>query len=469
MKDVDVLESPAVAAARASKSVAEIISVKQLLAKPNLRIPMYQRPYKWSLKNVGQLLDDVLQHKGKSAYRLGTVVLHQDEAGNLNLVDGQQRTVTLGLIAQALYEQRRGEGDARAFRPDLSQLRFTGPVSRENLHRNYQAIRRRIGAFDEATTRFFFDQCEVVLVVIDNLSEAFQFFDSQNARGKELAPHDLLKAFHLREMGHLPQPVRMAAVQPWQDADQQALARLFHDYLFRIRSWAKGRSARDFTRADVAVFKGVNLHGPQAHPYERLHRMADVYVAGYLQHPDRQIDGQQLAYPFQLDQVVVNGQRFFELVTYYQVQVAAMCQFQKLRKQLPENSKACRILKALDQYDGRHRTGDQYVRTLFECALLYYIDRFGHCELGRAIEVVFAWAYRLRLGLQSVQPASIDNYALRGTLLQEETNVRLFQLIREALGPAEVLAAPLPPVVIAKASRVESLKDIFTQLHYEVR
>ncbi|WP_159437419.1 DUF262 domain-containing protein [Hymenobacter daecheongensis] len=441
--------------------MAEIISVKELLAKPNLRIPLYQRPYKWSLKNVGQLLDDVLQHKGKSAYRLGTVVLHRDEAGLLNLVDGQQRTVTLGLIARALYERRSGEGDTRAFWPDLSQLRFTGPVSRENLQRNYQAIRRRIGAFDEATTRFFFEQCEVVLVVIDDLSEAFQFFDSQNARGKELAPHDLLKAFHLREMGHLPEPVRMAAVQPWQDADQQALARLFHDYLFRIRNWAKSRPARDFTRADVAVFKGANLQGPQTHPHERLHRMADVYVAGYRQHPDRQIDGQQLAYPFQLDQTVVNGQRFFELVTHYQAQVATLCHFKQLQDQLPETSTAHRILTALDQYEGCHRTGDQYVRTLFECALLYYVDRFGHHELCRAIEVLFVWAYRVRLELQSVRLASIDNHALQG--------VQMFQLIREALAPHEVLAAPLPLVVNAVASRVERLKELFKQLHYEVR
>lgn len=461
MSDVDVAESPAVAAPRARKSVAEIISVKELLSKPNLRIPLYQRPYKWSLSNVGQLLDDVLQHQGKSAYRLGTVVLHRDEHGHLNLVDGQQRTVTLGLIARALHERPRAAGTPPAFRPDLSRLRFTGPVSRDNLHRNYQAIQRRVGAFDEAATRFFLERCEVVLVVIDDLSEAFQFFDSQNARGKELAPHDLLKAFHLREMGHLPEPVRMAAVQPWQDADHQALARLFHDYLFRIRNWAKGRPARDFTRVDVAVFKGVSLHGPQTHPHERLHRMADVYVATHRQHPDRQIDGQQLAYPFQLDQAVVNGQRFFELVTHYQGQVAALCHFQRLRRLLPKNSKARRILKVLDQYDSRHRAGDQYVRTLFECALLYYVDRFGHHELGRAIEVLFAWAYRVRLELRSVRLASIDNHALQG--------VQMFQLIREALAPHEVLAAPLPPVVGAVASRVDRLKELFTQLHYDVR
>ena len=34
----------------------------------------------------------------------------------------------------------------------------------------------------------------------DDVDEAFRVFDSQNYRGKALAPHDLLKAHHLREM-----------------------------------------------------------------------------------------------------------------------------------------------------------------------------------------------------------------------------------------------------------------------------
>lgn len=42
--------------------------------------------------------------------------------------------------------------------------------------------------------------CELIVVITSDVSEAFQFFDSQNARGKALYPHDLLKAYHLREM-----------------------------------------------------------------------------------------------------------------------------------------------------------------------------------------------------------------------------------------------------------------------------
>lgn len=44
------------------------------------------------------------------------------------------------------------------------------------------------------------DNCELIVVITEDLSEAFQFFNLQNARGKNLYPHDLMKAYHLLEM-----------------------------------------------------------------------------------------------------------------------------------------------------------------------------------------------------------------------------------------------------------------------------
>jgi hypothetical protein len=45
--------------------------------------------------------------------------------------------------------------------------------------------------------------CSFVRIVTYIEQEAFQFFDSQNTRGKSLEPHDLLKSYHLREMTDL--------------------------------------------------------------------------------------------------------------------------------------------------------------------------------------------------------------------------------------------------------------------------
>ena len=43
----------------------EIINVGNLLQYKNLTIPFYQRPYKWTTKNVNQLIDDIFLHKNK--------------------------------------------------------------------------------------------------------------------------------------------------------------------------------------------------------------------------------------------------------------------------------------------------------------------------------------------------------------------------------------------------------------------
>ena len=82
------------------------ISVKELLEYWRLTIPEYQRPYKWTERNVNQLIDDILGNTDKTSYRIGTLVLHHDTNDDkYNIVDGQQRTVTLTLIAIALIKE----------------------------------------------------------------------------------------------------------------------------------------------------------------------------------------------------------------------------------------------------------------------------------------------------------------------------------------------------------------------------
>ncbi len=70
-----------------------------------LVIPNYQRPYKWTAKNVIQLLDDIIEAKAgnKEVYRVGTLILHKDNKAETiyNVVDGQQRTITFCLLLKA--------------------------------------------------------------------------------------------------------------------------------------------------------------------------------------------------------------------------------------------------------------------------------------------------------------------------------------------------------------------------------
>src|SRR5690606_4166226 len=121
-----------------------------LLQTKNVAIPNYQRPYKWTNKNVHQLIDDILTFKEKPAYRLGTVVYHLDEGGKLNIVDGQQRTLTLLLIALAIEKNSEISIELRKNNvnsPNLNlvhQLKFTNQITKRNLRDNYREIAQRI-------------------------------------------------------------------------------------------------------------------------------------------------------------------------------------------------------------------------------------------------------------------------------------------------------------------------------------
>ena len=137
--------------AQQSSHLGSILTVKELLAKKSLTIPPYQRPYKWTEKNVNQLFTDIATHKDKSSYRLGTIVFHQEEDLN-NIVDGQQRIITLLLAILALSTLRKDKLERNDLKDDLNELErdmispsFKSEISKANIHSNYLDICRIVG------------------------------------------------------------------------------------------------------------------------------------------------------------------------------------------------------------------------------------------------------------------------------------------------------------------------------------
>lgn len=81
------------------------VTVDELL-KQGLRIPNYQRPYSWDVSTALQLVDDISEalrdtERKDIPYVLGAIILH-DDGVYLNVVDGQQRLLTLRMILAAL-------------------------------------------------------------------------------------------------------------------------------------------------------------------------------------------------------------------------------------------------------------------------------------------------------------------------------------------------------------------------------
>ena len=436
----------------------QIIKVKELLTNDNLKIPSYQRPYKWTTKNVNQLIDDVLIHKEKSEYRLGTLVVHNHD-GVSDIVDGQQRTITLTLIAYAITQKqnktKEEEKALKSFDPKLLNLSFANNISKANIQNNFKQIERRIADFDEKSIWFFLEKCTLVEVVLDDISEAFQFFDSQNSRGKDLEPHDLLKAFHLREMNNFStEEERKKTVEKWESLDTAKLSKLFSQHLFRIRNWSSGHSARYFSKNEVDVFKGVSPDIVENYPFAAMLRIAHFYVEEYNRSYHRNIDKREMVFPFQIDETIINGKRFFEMIEHYQIMIDNV--------KSKEMSEKYPILNIIKTYEGSFRTGDKYIRNLFYCGLIYYIDKFGDKDLPKAIDKIFVWAYSLRLKLQAVGLDSVDNFALN----QGHSQIQLFKRIKETIKPNDILNLRLDTLRENKSSKTEIIVEQFKSLKY---
>ena len=480
----------------------QIISVKDFLSVPSLTIPEYQRPYKWNKQNVNSLFDDIKKQVDKPAYRLGTIVLHQADhndiktAHELNIVDGQQRTLTLSLIVLAIdaYYKHLDSEEAKSIKKCLGDLpeklrqfsdnqSFNSDISVYNLYTNYQEILRTIsrGDFTIKHIDFLLNQCQVVVFVLNDVSEAFQFFDSQNSRGKDLYPHDLLKAFHLREFDTHDENLKANTVAYWEKLDDDKLAKLFESHLFRIKHWSQLRSARHFTKAQIDTFKGVNIEKNTLPPFAKSLLISHYFVDDYNTSSHRYVDKQDMSFPFQLDQVTLNGRRFFEMIKHYhsftdriknptihrlsntesdkdsctafhngenQCCSATLCG-QKL------NGRASAIIHTLHTYDERNRQGDAYTRNLFDNALIYYIDKFGVEDLSQAIEIMFVWAYKLRLENYAVKLASMDERA--------KDDMGMFKAIQQSVSTKTVLATPVAALKLTGIN--QNNKDTYEEIH----
>ncbi|WP_191603765.1 DUF262 domain-containing protein [Marinomonas algicola] len=492
------------------ESIATVVKISDFLscenyAEMNLEIPFYQRPYRWGEKNITDLITDLsyqtkrLSHSrgvmfnADNAYRLGTVVLHknsredkegEDKKGkkrkSLDVVDGQQRSLTL-LLVLTIAKAGKFSEQLKDFIPVDIKLPNCSETQK-NVSKNHTIIQRFVNSpdFTEDVLDFLLNHCEVVQVTLNELSEAFQFFDSQNARGLDLNPHDLLKAFHLREFPESENAVKQEVVEYWERQDTTRLKNLFANYLYPARRWSAGQRAMGFTKAKAGLFKGVSL-GENNYPFQQGLRVIDGTIDSYIQHPHRKLDLQPMAYPFQLTQTMINGRRFFEWVTHYQMLIkpllknsiaaednnwlqSALYHHDTQQKALPTKSirpTALVIMQVLNNkkanesgvegeiknysYEGRWRQGDRYVRRMFDALVLCYYDRFGTQDLPRAIEYIFIWAYSLRLEKGSVYLQGIEKHV-------RENN--LFVRLHQSLTPADFLNKPLPQIEINLAQAI---------------
>ena len=403
--------------------------VGELLKEENLRIPSYQRPYKWNRKHIRNLFYDLRDAMGKKEYQIGSVILHENDG--YDIVDGQQRLISISLFLHLLDSLENYKGAKQL----LSSAVF-GELSCYHASENYNEWENLTQLVGENQAKdicnFLLENCSVSVITMPQkrLSEAFQLFDSQNNRGKSLEPHDLLKAYHLRKQDSEDEKI----VEKWEQFVEDknlSLKELFDKHLFRMRRWSRGETGLTnkrygsylrFTEDFIDDFKGVDLN--QNFPYLELYRHIENL-------------------PMSITMPIIDGSKFFEYIESAHETIKEHKDF--LNEELgfsdiPEGEEKNLVypegmLNIYNSSKGRYLKCHNIFLNI--CSL--FAERFGKDELSKEIvETLFIWSYYPRVKSKAIYDATVGNYAAGGRFRQKEVQ-KLFQLLSHAVTPNDFM------------------------------
>lgn len=197
------------------------LSVNRLLNEDTYAIPLYQRNFAWTYDEIEQLLNDVADavQENRDNYYIGTLVVNK-ENNIFKIIDGQQRTTALNLIALALKHEF---GFDR-----LKAVNLTFPA-RKKSNKNIQdlfakkkileddenELTRGYGHAKDALKKVLEERCldpqsfvdylfEKVIIFRSILPEDLDlnlYFERFNSRGEQLEAHEILKAQMMAKFG----------------------------------------------------------------------------------------------------------------------------------------------------------------------------------------------------------------------------------------------------------------------------
>ncbi|MBQ4480249.1 MAG: DUF262 domain-containing protein [Victivallales bacterium] len=206
--------------------------ILDLFKNRSFAIPDYQRPYCWTTQNVERLLKDLSDwhsrhYKDKKEYHLGSIILKRCSNGIVDVIDGQQRLITLALLVLSRHSDKTvnillGSNNETATALEaISKAQDTIALWKKEL-----------------------DLSSVVVSIVEIGEQesddlAFNFFNHLNSAGVLLTDYELLKGHHLRYIKEDTVAKIMAA--RWHALDKGSVdglkERLLHKCLFRIRKW----------------------------------------------------------------------------------------------------------------------------------------------------------------------------------------------------------------------------------------
>ena len=199
------------------------LSVNRLLNEDTYAIPLYQRNFAWTYDEIEQLLNDVAdafqENRDNYNYYIGTLVVNK-ENDIFKIIDGQQRTTALNLIALALkhefgFDRLKAVNltfPARKKSNENIQKLFTkqkiSECDENELTRGYghakDALKKVLEERQLAPQSFvdyLFDKVIIFRSILPEDLDLNLYFERFNSRGEQLEAHEILKAQMMSKFG----------------------------------------------------------------------------------------------------------------------------------------------------------------------------------------------------------------------------------------------------------------------------
>ncbi len=255
-------------------------------------VPPYQRTYAWTNEQAGELLEDLLDYLGNSdenvdelnPYFLGNIVLIKGDRPDAQIVDGQQRLITLTILLAVLrslvatefaesityrihapadplnniparYRLFPKKRDVSFFQQYVQSEggveRLKGQVhvdlseSQRNMRDNTLLYLREVSKLSQdhrlRLAQFIILRCLLIVVTTPDLDSAYRIFSVLNNRGLNLTTADILKA---EVIGQIPQGVQQEYTERWEDLEEKLGANDFSDFFGHLRAMYRKAQAR---------------------------------------------------------------------------------------------------------------------------------------------------------------------------------------------------------------------------------
>lgn len=197
------------------------LSVNRLLNEDTYAIPLYQRNFAWTYDEIEQLLNDVADafQEKRDNYYIGTLVVNE-ENDLFKIIDGQQRTTALNLIALALkhefgFDRLKAVNltfPARKKSNENIQKLFTKQKISEDdeneLTRGYghakDALKKVLGERQlepQPFVDYLFNKVIIFRSILPKDLDLNLYFERFNSRGEQLEAHEILKAQMMAKFG----------------------------------------------------------------------------------------------------------------------------------------------------------------------------------------------------------------------------------------------------------------------------